>query len=227
MGEDGDCKGRFISRPELVLEGNPIQRPADRGLEVGEATRDERYAGRVGADAGERIGVVAVDTDFAPRDPRGLRREALLGSRLLGTAQRTTTRPRDRCGTRRRTARPRRRASGWRESEFASAAAGQRERGSALRPHRPSRPIRGLHRLLPEAGARWEQVRQRPVAHEFPARRTRSPSRRESRRGARTESPIAAARTEARAPRTGGRRCGRRSGRGPAGCFPPPELRDV
>ena len=33
MREDGDCKGRVVPGTDLVLEGDPVQRAADRGLE--------------------------------------------------------------------------------------------------------------------------------------------------------------------------------------------------
>ena len=78
MREHGDRERSIVAWAELALEGNPVERPADRGLEIGERPWDERDPGRVRADARERIGIVAADAHVPTGDACRLGREAPL-----------------------------------------------------------------------------------------------------------------------------------------------------
>ena len=135
--------------PTLVLERDPVERAADRGLEVRELARDEGDARRVRADARERVAVVAAHGDRMAGDPRRFGREPPLGPGLVGRASRTASPRCGRRGRRRRRERSRSRARGRAAAASCAAAAAPRARGPARPPRRRSRPSRGRHRPRP------------------------------------------------------------------------------
>src|SRR6185369_4584310 len=84
VGEHRDRERGVVVGADLVLERDPVERPADGRLEVGKSARDERDAGSVRADAREGIALVADHPDGMAGDPRRLRSEAPLGPGPLG-----------------------------------------------------------------------------------------------------------------------------------------------
>ena len=86
VGEHRDRERRVVAGADLVLKGDPVQRAADRGLEVRELPRDEGDTRRVRADAREGVAVVAPHDDRMPRDARRFGREQPLRAGAVGRA---------------------------------------------------------------------------------------------------------------------------------------------
>ena len=227
VGEDGDREGGVVASADSVLEGDPVQRPADGRLEVGERPRDEGHAGGVGAGAREGVAVVAADRHRATRDAGRLGREAPL-SRAPALPEEPTASPRrGRRGRRRRTA-PAPTTTTRSEVEARACAGRGAARATSIGSPSSSTASTQPRSASSAPGSRRDAGGSalRVDAREGRGRRIRTRSRRGSRTGARTGSRPGAGRRTARSRRTRGLRRGRQTACSPARICSPGQGRE-